>query len=60
MTASDEARIHRISLRLPDDLHQRAKAASERDHRSLHGELLHLIERGLDAASQGEDHHQGG
>ena len=60
MTASDEARIHRISLRLPDDLHQRAKEASERDRRSLHSELLYLIERGLGEVGQGEVHDQGG
>jgi hypothetical protein len=63
MAASQEGqeeRIRRVSLRLPESLHERVLAASKAEHRSLHGELLYLIERGLDTDSQGEDHGQGG
>lgn len=37
-----------ISLRLPDELHERLKAASERYRRSLHAEILWRIEHDLD------------
>ncbi len=35
------------SLRLPEELHTRIKAAAERERRSMHAEMLRLIERGL-------------
>jgi predicted DNA-binding protein len=38
----------RISLRLPEALHERAKRLAEHNRRSLHAELLWLIERGLE------------
>ena len=34
-----------ISLRLPDSLHERLKAAAEHSHRSLHAEILWRLER---------------
>ena len=37
-----------ITLRLPDELHERLKAAAEHDHRSLHAQVLVYAERGLD------------
>ncbi len=39
----------RTTLRLPDDLHDRARRLAARDRRSVHAELLVLIERGLEA-----------
>ena len=38
--------IH-FSLRLSGELHARIKAAAEREQRSIHGEILSLLERGL-------------
>jgi hypothetical protein len=40
--------IKRFTLRLPEELLARVRAAAERDHRSIHGQFLWLIERGLD------------
>jgi predicted DNA-binding protein len=40
---------HRTSIRLPDELHQRVQDLADRDRRSVHAELLWLIERGADA-----------
>ena len=40
--------ITRVSARLPEALHVRLRQAAERDRRSLHAQLLHYIERGLD------------
>jgi predicted HicB family RNase H-like nuclease len=37
-----------ITLRLPDELHERLKAAAGHDHRSLHAQVLVYVERGLD------------
>jgi predicted DNA-binding protein len=34
-----------ISLRLPDELHERLKAAAERARRSLHAEILWRLEK---------------
>ena len=36
-----------MNLRLPDDLHARIAAAAEAGRRSLHGEILWLIEQAL-------------
>jgi predicted transcriptional regulator len=43
--AEDETRQ---TIRLPDTLLGRLKAAADRDHRSVHGQMLTYIERGLD------------
>ncbi len=37
----------RTTIRLPEDLHVRVRRLAERDRRSVHAELLVLIERGL-------------
>lgn len=37
-----------VLLRLPDELHARAKAKAEREHRSLNAHVLHLLERDAD------------
>jgi hypothetical protein len=39
----------RLTLRLPADLALRTGSLAKRDHRSLNGELIWLIERGLAA-----------
>jgi hypothetical protein len=36
-----------FSLRLPDELHARIKAAAEHERRSMHAEMLCMLERGL-------------
>lgn len=40
--------VRHLSLRIPEDLLARLHAAAERDHRSVNGEALWLLERGLD------------
>jgi len=45
--------MKRSLLRLPDDLHRKLKAAAGRERRSLHDEILVLLERGL-AAETGQ------
>src|SRR6266700_930964 len=37
----------RTTIRLPEDLHVRVRRLAERDRRSVHAQLLVLIERGL-------------
>jgi hypothetical protein len=39
--------IIRTPLRLPRDLHQRVRAAADREHRSLNAQLITLVERAL-------------
>jgi hypothetical protein len=34
-----------FNLRLPDELHAKIKAAAEHDRRSIHAEILWLLER---------------
>ena len=38
-----------ITLRLPDELHERLKVAAAQDRRSLHAQLLVYAEQGLEA-----------
>lgn len=45
--------MKRISLRMPDDLHAQVQQAAERDQRSLHAQILWLIQQSL---TQGEEH----
>ena len=40
--------MKQLQLRIPPDVHERVKAASVEDRRSLNGELLWLIEVGLE------------
>ena len=35
-------------LRLPDDLHKQLKRLAKKERRSLHSEILWLLERGLE------------
>ncbi|MFE4665413.1 Arc family DNA-binding protein [Streptomyces sp. NPDC056716] len=40
--------MKQITLRLPDDEHARLKALAEREHRSLHAQILHMLNRSRD------------
>jgi hypothetical protein len=42
--------MRRFELRLPDDLHERLTALAQRERRSIHAQILKLIEEGLDRA----------
>jgi predicted DNA-binding protein len=37
----------RTTLRLPEEMQERVKALADRERRSIHAQLLTLIERGL-------------
>jgi predicted HicB family RNase H-like nuclease len=56
MSPSREPEV-RVTLRMPESVHERAKAAAERETRSLNNMLVVLIGRGL-SVTEGED--QGG
>lgn len=45
--------VKQISLRLPDELHERLKAAAEQNRRSLHAEILWKLEQ-EDQKAEGE------
>jgi len=48
MSPSEESDSEvRVTLRMPAALHQQAKAAADRERRSLNNMLVVLIERGL-------------
>ncbi|MBZ9642526.1 Arc family DNA-binding protein [Streptomyces sp. PSKA30] len=36
--------MKQITLRLPDELHTWLKALAEREHRSLHAQVLHMLQ----------------
>lgn len=38
-----------VSLRLPEDMHAALTALAQRDRRSLHAEIVYILERFLDA-----------
>lgn len=44
--------VKQISLRLPDDLHERLKVTAERDRRSLHAEILFGLEAWLEQSEK--------
>jgi hypothetical protein len=44
--------VVRYLLRLPADMHATIKALAERDRRSMHAEMLVLLEEALDAREQ--------
>lgn len=37
----------RTTVRVPDDLYARIRVAAEREHRSIHGQILELLERAI-------------
>lgn len=44
--------VMRITLRLPDDLYAEILAAAETERRSLNGQLLWLVEHGIQATKE--------
>ena len=42
--------VVRLLLRLPADLHAALTAMAEREQRSLHGQILYLLRKAVDAA----------
>ena len=40
--------MKQLTLRLPDELHQNLKELAEREHRSLHAQIIHIIYKYLD------------
>lgn len=46
--------MRNLNVRLPDELHDRLKAAAERDRRSLNAEILHLLDRALADGEHGQ------
>jgi hypothetical protein len=47
-------RVIRFMLRLSPELHDRLKALAVREHRSLHGQILYLLEQAIDMAYEGK------
>lgn len=47
-------REYPVSVRLPSELHERIKGLAERQHRSVHGEIIHLLEQAADDAERAE------
>jgi hypothetical protein len=46
------ARVVHLNLRLPPELHERLGAWARVEHRSLHGQALHVLMEALEAESQ--------
>ena len=47
-------KVVRFVLRLPPDLHEELKALAARERRSLHGQILYLLQRAIDADHEGK------
>jgi len=47
-------KVVRFVLRLPPDLHDRLKALAARERRSLHGQILYLLQRVIDSDHEGK------
>ncbi|MBG0816535.1 Arc family DNA-binding protein [Planomonospora sp. ID82291] len=43
------ADMKQITLRLPDDLHARLKELAEHEYRSLHAQVLHIVQQAVPA-----------
>jgi predicted transcriptional regulator len=41
--------MKQITLRLPDDLHTQLKELAEHEHRSLHAQVLHIVQQAVPA-----------
>lgn len=41
-----------LTVRLPDDVHQRIRESADTDRRSLNSEIVVLIERGLEVGGK--------
>ena len=47
--------MKRFDLRLPDELHERLLRLAQRERRSIHAQILKLLEEGLDRAEARQD-----
>jgi hypothetical protein len=45
-------KVVRFVLRLPPDLHDRLKTLATRERRSLHGQILYLLQRAVDTGQE--------
>jgi len=52
VTQQDEEK--RITIRMPRELYERLAAWAEREHRSLQGQLIHIVEHALPTSDQTE------
>ncbi|WP_189236746.1 FitA-like ribbon-helix-helix domain-containing protein [Planomonospora parontospora] len=41
--------MKQITLRLPDDLHAQLKELAKHEHRSLHAQVLHIVQQAVPA-----------
>jgi hypothetical protein len=48
MTNGKHADVSKIRIRLPNDLYERVTRASSEDVRSINGQIVWLLEKGLD------------
>jgi hypothetical protein len=46
--------VIRFLLRLPPDLHERLRLLAARERRSLHGQILYLLEQAMEEANEGK------
>lgn len=42
--------IRRMTIRIPSDLFEQLSAAAQKEQRSVHGQILWMLQRGLDEA----------
>lgn len=54
-----DAETTRMSVTFPDPLLQRLRQVAAREHRSVHGQLLVYLERGLAADDRDQDQRSG-
>ena len=47
-------KVIRFVLRLPPDLHEELKALAARERRSLHGQILYLLQRAVEVTREGK------
>jgi hypothetical protein len=52
---AEQDRIIRFVLRLSPELHERLRALAARERRSLHGQILYLLEQALDVEHEGKE-----
>jgi hypothetical protein len=46
--------VIRFLLRLPPELHERLRLLAARERRSLHAQILYLLERAMEDANEGK------
>lgn len=50
-----ESNVKPFTLRLPPELYEPIASLAERERRSLHGQVLYLLDRALEAIEDAED-----